>query len=147
MKTTLAILLSFFLYLNCRAQDKAGVENAVRNYVDGFYYGDTAKIMNSISPEVIKHGYEYLKDKKVFAKDTMTYRQCMDYAAHIHKRGVNAKVESFPKKIEVFDVLDKTACAKLTAWWGTDYLLLTKTDGKWLITHVLWQSPPVVAVN
>ncbi|MBC7790917.1 MAG: nuclear transport factor 2 family protein, partial [Anaerolineae bacterium] len=40
-----------------------------------------------------------------------------------------------------FDVLDQTASAKLTAWWGTDYLLLGKYDGKWMISHVLWQSP------
>jgi len=143
MKTLFLVLFSGLIYINCTAQDKAGVENAVRNYVDGFYYGDTAKIVNSISPDVLKHGYEYSKNKKIFVKDTMTFRQCMDYAAMIHKRGASAKVETFPKKIEVFDVLDKTACAKLTAWWGTDYLLLTKTDGKWLITHVLWQSPPV----
>ena len=28
--------------------------------------------------------------------------------------------------------------AKLTAWWGTDYVLLAKYDGRWMITHVLW---------
>ena len=47
-----------------------------------------------------------------------------------------------PKEIAVFDVQDQTASAKLTAWWGTDYLLLGRHDGRWMITHVLWQSPP-----
>lgn len=34
------------------------------------------------------------------------------------------------------------AAAKVTAWWGTDYLQLAKYDGQWMIVHVLWQSPP-----
>ena len=31
---------------------------------------------------------------------------------------------------------DQTASAKLTAWWGTDYLLLGKYDGRWMISSV-----------
>jgi hypothetical protein len=123
------------------AQDKSEVENAVRDYVDGFYYGDTLKIQRSISPDLIKHGYYRGKNSESYTLDTMTFRQCVDYAANVKKRGVSARVESFPKKIEIFDILDKTASAKLTAWWGTDYLLLSKLNGKWMITHVLWQSP------
>ena len=42
----------------------------------------------------------------------------------------------------VFDVLDKTASAKLTAEWGVDYFHLAKVGGKWQIMYVLWQSPP-----
>jgi hypothetical protein len=44
--------------------------------------------------------------------------------------------------VEVYDVQNQTASAKLTAFWGTDYLLLGKYDGKWMISSVLWQSPP-----
>ena len=47
-----------------------------------------------------------------------------------------------PKQVEIFEVLDQTANVKVTAWWGVDYLLMGKFDGKWMITHVLWQSPP-----
>ena len=47
-----------------------------------------------------------------------------------------------PKKIELFEVLDKTASAKLTANWGVDYFHLAKVDGKWQIMNVLWQSQP-----
>ena len=125
------------------AQPKADVENAVRDYVDGFYYGDTGKIINSISPGLVKHGFYLTKNKEGYQSDTMTYRQCIDYAANVKKRGVSPNVEKFPKKIEVFDVLDKTASAKLTAWWGTDYLFLSNINGKWMVTHVLWQSVPV----
>jgi Putative lumazine-binding len=45
-----------------------------------------------------------------------------------------------PKTLEVNDVQNQTASAKLTAFWGTDYLLLGKYDGKWMISSVMWQS-------
>jgi hypothetical protein len=47
--------------------------------------------------------------------------------------------------VVLYDVQDQTASAKLTAWWGTDYLLLARENGRWMITHVLWQSPPPAA--
>ncbi len=47
-----------------------------------------------------------------------------------------------PKNVEVLDVLNQTASAKLTASWGIDYMHLAKYDGKWKIVQVLWQSPP-----
>jgi hypothetical protein len=140
MKT---IIIAIFLCLSANAfsQDKALVESAVRDYVDGFYYGDTAKICNSISRDVIKHGYYKGKNATEYVRDTMTFQQCVDYAKSIAKRGLNPNIDKFPKLIEVYDVMDKTASAKLTAWWGMDYILLSKTDGKWMITHILWQSP------
>ena len=55
---------------------------------------------------------------------------------------LKAWLKNAPKDIAIYDVQDQTASAKLTAWWGTDYLLLAKENGRWMITHVLWQSPP-----
>ena len=52
-----------------------------------------------------------------------------------------------PKEIALLDVADQTASAKLTATWGIDYLHLAKFDGKWMITQVLWQSPPKAAAK
>ena len=57
------------------------------------------------------------------------------------KTGRNQTPPNAPKTITIFDVQDQTASAKLTAFWGTDYLLLAKENGRWVITHVLWQTP------
>lgn len=118
------------------------VSNAVKDYVDAFYYGDTSKIHRSISMNVVKYGYYIPKGKMIYEGEPMSFKEMIDYAAGVNKRGVSPNVEKFPKKIEVFDVQDQTASAKLTAWWGTDYILLAKLEGRWMITHVLWQSPP-----
>ncbi|MEI9909355.1 MAG: nuclear transport factor 2 family protein [Bacteroidota bacterium] len=45
------------------------------------------------------------------------------------------------KKIEVYEVQDQTASGKVTAWWGTDYILLAKVSNQWMIRAVLWQGP------
>ena len=48
-----------------------------------------------------------------------------------------------PKRAALLGVLVNAALAiaKLTASWGTDYFLLAKMDGKWMIMQVLWQTP------
>jgi hypothetical protein len=139
------LLIVFILALltnSLQAQsEKDEVATAVRNYVDAFYYGDTTKIHQSIAQNVVKYGYYIPKNKTAYEGEPMTFKEMIDYSAKVKKRGASPKVEQFPKKIEVFDVLDQTASAKLTAWWGSDYILLAKQNGKWMITHVLWQSP------
>jgi hypothetical protein len=71
----------------------------------------------------------------------MPYTEFMSYANGVRRSGRTVPANA-PRGIEIFDVLDQTASAKLTAWWGIDYLLLARIDGRWMITHVLWQSPP-----
>ncbi|MGZ8539551.1 MAG: nuclear transport factor 2 family protein [Chitinophagaceae bacterium] len=136
----LPLIISSFLSQAQTANDE--VSNAVKDYVDAFYYGDTGKIHRSISINVVKYGYYIPKAKTIYEGEPMSFKEMIDYAVGVNKRGASPNVEKFPKKIEVFDVQDQTASAKLTAWWGTDYILLAKLDGRWMITHVLWQSPP-----
>ena len=70
----------------------------------------------------------------------MTFEQLMHVAATYNREG--RVPTDAPKVVEVVDVLDRTATAKLTAAWGIDYLHLARYDGVWKIVNVLWQSPP-----
>jgi hypothetical protein len=123
--------------------DKRLVESAVMDYVDAFYFGDTSKITRSISPDVVKYGYSRQKDETTYVGKPMSYQQMIDYVLRVKAKNDYANAEKLYKKVEVLDYQDQTASAKVTAWWGTDYILLGKHNGKWMITHVLWQSPPV----
>lgn len=144
MKNTFFLFLLFFS-LSSNAQDeKQLVTDAVTDYVDGFYFGDTTKILRSISPQVIKYGFYRKRDEANYNGEPMSFREMLDYATSVGKRK-NPNADKLPKKVEVFDVLNMTASAKLTAWWGTDYILLSKLNGRWMITHVLWQSPPMAS--
>jgi hypothetical protein len=121
-------------------QDREGVRRAVLDYVEGFYEGDTAKLVRGIRPEVYKYGFDWMDKEKKYAGERMTWDEILGYARRFKARGRPTPATA-PKKVDLLDVQDQTASAKLTAWWGTDYLLLAKFDGQWMITSVLWQSP------
>ena len=124
-----------------RAQDTAGVRAAVLDYVEGFYQGDSTRLVRSVRPDVYKYGFWRHRDSTSYSGSQMTWPEFHAYANRVKARGTGAPPNA-PKGIDIFEVQDQTAAAKLTAWWGTDYLLLGKYDGRWMITHVLWQSPP-----
>ncbi len=141
-KTSFCLFLIAFTFSSIAQKQQEEVVNAVKDYVDAFYYGDTSKLHQSVAVNVVKYGYYMPKGKTIYEGEPMSFKEMIDYAVGVKKRGVSANVEKFPKTIEVFDMMDQTASAKLTAWWGTDYLLLAKLNNRWMITHVLWQSPP-----
>ncbi|NOT09621.1 MAG: hypothetical protein HOP28_15625 [Gemmatimonadales bacterium] len=123
------------------APERDGVRLAVLDYVEGFYEGDTAKLVRSIRPEVVKFGYYKKRGENAYTGEAMTWSEFLSYANQVKTRGRPTPATA-PKEIVILDVADQTASAKLTAWWGIDYLHLAKYDGKWMITQVLWQSPP-----
>ena len=124
-----------------RKADSIAVHRAVLDYVEGFYEGDTAKMIRSIRPEVAKSGFSLPRDSTQYVLRNMAWSQFLDYARRV-KASNNPAPATAPKVIKVFDVQDQTASAKLRASWGTDYLLLGKYDGRWMISHVVWQSLP-----
>ena len=124
--------------------DSEQVRLAVLDYVEGFYAGDSTRLARSVSSSVYKFGYWRRDSTSAFEGSQMTWPQFFSYAANI-RSGRSRTPPNARKDIVLFDVQDQTASAKLTAWWGIDYLLLAKQDGRWMITHVLWQSPPRAA--
>jgi hypothetical protein len=119
--------------------DSAAVHAAVLDYVEALYDVAPDRVRRSVSPAMAKYGY--LADSTgAYRGMAMTFDQLVALAARYNVSGRVPK--GAPKRITVYDVQDQTASAKLVAHWGTDYLLLAKQDGRWVITHVLWQSPP-----
>ena len=121
--------------------DSAAIRRAALDYVEGFYEGDSTKLVRSVNPDVQKSGYFIPENSTSYQVSRMPWAEFHAYANRVKARRSFAPATA-PKDIAVFDVLDQTASAKLTAYWGVDYLLLAKRDGRWMITHVLWQSPP-----
>ncbi len=120
------------------------VRRAVLDYVEGFYEGDTLKLSRSIRPEVYKFGYYLPRDSAAtggYVGEQMQWPEFHAYANRIRASNRSAPATA-PKEITIFEILDQTASAKLVAFWGVDYLLLARHGGRWMITHVLWQTPP-----
>ena len=142
MKKLIFLLLLFSSVKFGSAQEKEKVERACLNYIEGFYEGDTTKLIAALKPSLHKIGYWKNKNTGVYDFDgQMTYREALDYAKNIMAKKNFAKADA-PKKVEVLDVGNTIASAKVWAWWGIDYLLLSKQTGKWIIEQVLWEGPP-----
>lgn len=119
--------------------DREAVKQAVLDYVEALYEADSARIERSVHRDLFKLGFERDKDG-TYKPYRMTYQELYDLAGRWNKTGRIPK--NSKKEIVVYDVADQTASAKLTAMWGIDYLHLAKFDGKWMITDILWQTPP-----
>ncbi len=123
------------------ADPRDAVRRAALDYVEGFYEGDSTKHIRSIHPSVYKYGFFYREREGRYNGSQMRWEGFHQYTRDIRRTGEKPPAGA-PKEVVVFEVLDQTASAKVTAFWGIDYLLLAKYDGKWMITHVLWQTPP-----
>lgn len=123
--------------------DHAGVRRAVQDYVDAVYEVKPELIARSVHPTLVKQGMvKGTSANATYRGPTpMTYQQLYDLAGSWNKDNRSVNPATAPKVIEVYDVQDATALAKLTASWGTDYFLLAKLEGKWMIMQILWQTP------
>jgi hypothetical protein len=115
---------------------------AIMDYVEGLYEVDTLRIYRSVHPELVKRGFGYNASKKDYgARAEMDFNQLVSLTSQWNAGGKRADQNS-PKNIKIYDVQDKTASAKLTAVWGTDYFHLIKINERWWIMNVIWQSIP-----
>lgn len=145
MVRLLAALLTLTLAVPVASAQSDAERDAVRraalDYLEGFYEGDSTKHVRSIHPSVYKYGFMYLPNQSRYNGSQMTWDGFMSYSRRIRETGRGTAPAGAPKEVVIYEVLDQTASAKVTAFWGIDYLLLAKFDGKWMITHVLWQTP------
>jgi hypothetical protein len=121
--------------------DREAVRQAVLDYVEGIYNVQPERIERSVSPNLAKLGFYRPPTETAYRPGrSMAFQQLVEIARTYNKEGKLRK--DAPKDIQIYDVLDQTASAKLTAEWGIDYMHLAKMDGKWMIINVLWQSHP-----
>lgn len=141
-------MMGLCLSLTANAQDEQAdqtterdaVRRACLDYVEGIYDVKPELIERSVHKDLKKYGYWKRDSQSDYQPSPMTYDQLHRLAASFNTDG--HVPEDAPKEVVIFDVLDKTASAKLTAFWGIDYFHLVKEDGQWKILQVLWQSPP-----
>ena len=121
------------------AQDRDAVRQAALDYVEGIYAVQPDRIQRSVHTALVKRGF-YKKDAATpYVEMPMTFDQLLNLSRTWNPEG---KRDTSVKQVEVLDVLDQTAAAKVTASWGVDYMLLGKFDGAWKIMQIVWQSPP-----
>ncbi|RKZ11679.1 hypothetical protein DRQ53_07950 [bacterium] len=118
--------------------DEAAIEQAVTNYVTSIYEMKPELVDESVHPRLQKVGYMPAEDGSGYNESWMTHAELKDLAASLNKDGM-FDPETAKLEVTVIDHTDKIAVVKLDAAWGTDYIHLAKTDGKWMIMNVIWQ--------
>jgi len=141
------VLFCFFsMYTSSYSQneivktDHQLVFDAIEDYVLALYDAEPDRVARSVDTSLHKIGY-YDYDGKDYNHVPMTYQQLYDLSAKWNSNGKQANDQS-PKKIDIYEVNDKTASGKLTAQWGIDFMHLSKVDGQWKIMNIMWQSKP-----
>jgi hypothetical protein len=120
--------------------DRAAVEAAALDYLEGLYNADPSRIERSVHPQLTKRGFWRENATAPWGPQlTMTYEQLI---ALSKKWNADKKQDTSIKRVAVYEVLDQTASAKVTAQWGIDYLHLAKYDGRWKIINIVWQAHP-----
>ena len=143
MKTIFTFLCAvlFLSSANAQSNDESLVERAALNYIEGFYEGDTLKLKESLKPDLLKYGYWKDRNTGEYGDEIyMSYDAAKDYARRVLEQG-NQQGDDAPKEVEILDMMNHIAAVKITAWWGVDYLLLSKEGDKWMIGQVIWEGP------
>lgn len=143
MKNLIVLILIFVtgFQLKAQADETKQVERACLNYIEGFYEGDTMKLITTLKPTLYKFGYwKNKKSGEYQAQGLMSFDKAVAYSRNVLEKK-EFPDKGAPKKVQVLDVMNHIAAAKVTAWWGSDYILLTKNGDKWMIDQVLWEGP------
>lgn len=136
----LLCVLAFSLS-QAQTSNKAGVEKACMNYLEGFYEGDEAKLKASLQPSLNKFGFWKDKGKDSYRQvNHMSFEAALAFAKNVKEKKEFPAADA-PKKVEVLDISNTIASVKVTAWWGIDYMLLSKRGDKWMIEQVIWEGP------
>ncbi|MBC3539609.1 nuclear transport factor 2 family protein [Rufibacter sediminis] len=123
-------------------QDKAGVRLACQDYIQAFYKADTTIAYRSVHPLLQKRGFSYSATNQAYSKQQeMPFQALVSLAKRWNADGKQANASSI-QEVQILDICDKTASAKVTAVWGIDYIHLVKEKDKWWVMNVLWQSMP-----
>jgi len=139
---TVLLLLSTISIGFSQNTEEQAVTAACMDYLDGFYNGETDKIKRSLSPKLYKFGYWKNKDSGEYEfSNQMTFEKAVEYAQRVKDKG-EFRHKDAVKEVKILDVSNHIAAAKVIAWWGVDYLLLSKNEeGKWIIHQVIWEGP------
>ena len=123
--------------LSAQSPDPSGaIRQAMLDYIDGFYTGDTTLLVRSVSPSVIKYGYWQDKPDAPFVGEPMSYAEIVAKPRRPH-----APKPGAPREVQILEAQEQVASGKVRAWWGIDYILLARENDRWMIRSVLWQGP------
>lgn len=125
---------------NASEQDRAGIEQAALDYLEGWYTGNPVRMEKALHPELAKRmvatdpktGRSFLQPIGASAMVMLAAR-----GAGKLKPGDDAGIQ-----VAILDTFGNMAMVRAKSVAFLDYIQLAKVDGQWKIVNVLWEPTP-----
>ena len=117
--------------------DEAAVEHAARDYIEGWFDGDRARMERALHPELAKRSLEQDPSGAERVR-TLTATEMIDMTAS--GKGQKEDVDDRRIEIEVHGVSESVASATVRCALYVDLLQLLRTGDGWRIVNVAWHD-------
>jgi hypothetical protein len=120
-------------------EEADAIEITARNYIEGAFSGDAARMERALHPEL---------NKVIPVKVPQTGKTMLNkMGANFLIEGTRAKMGLLPEDkrnitVTVLDIMEDIAMVKVISAMYYDYLQVAKIDGEWKIINVLWVMNP-----
>jgi putative lumazine-binding protein len=138
----LFILVPFLLNAQAsREADSLAVDKACKDYVEGYYLGDSSRIRQAMHAELCKRVLPAKANYKIYATSVD------DLISSAVKRKNQADPDPsvpFKIKVEIYDLSYGISTAKISTnkLPFIDYAQLAKVGSEWKVVNVLWAFTP-----
>jgi Putative lumazine-binding len=113
--------------------ESAAVRSTVNDYIESYYTGNADLMEKSLHPHYLKHTIS-----RSDGTLKMTEWTGLQMVQEVRSHGpVNLPASEKTAQIEVLDIADDMASAKLITPHWVDYLTLSKWNGEWKIVSVV----------
>ena len=117
-------------------EDEMAIKAVARDYIEGWYTGDAARMERALHPHLAKRFLERMPDGGVRLTDTTALELVQQVKAG-GGSGVPEKVRRMD--ISVLDIFQDVASVRVDAHGWIDYMHLARHGNRWLIVNVLWE--------
>ena len=118
------------------AEERKLIEQAARDYIDGWYEGSTERMARALHPDLAKRRISALPNGRGIL-ETLSADRMVEYTRL--GGGTKSRKEGQVNEVIILDVLTETASVKTISPEFIDYIHLAKINGQWRIVNVLWE--------
>jgi len=124
------------------ASDSAAITAAARDYIEGWYAGDAARMERSLHPDLAK---------RIVGRDPAGARSSVNHmtaatliAQTARGGGRDTPAERRRGDVRILDIFGSAASVRVDADSWVDFMHLGKVNGEWKIINVMWETgtPP-----
>ena len=114
--------------------EAAAIEACARDYIEGWYAGDAARMERSLHPELAKRIVNRGPDGRGELQNMGAMALVQYTRARSGKPDAGKRAD-----VKILDVFGRTASVRVDAEAWIDYMHLAQVEGRWRIVNVLWE--------